>query len=122
MEKMASRPTLSLQDEVVVVGVKSVITIDDYSFSDGEDSEVQFLKTTSDMLAYQQEQDVVVVKQVKKGNAPRSHTPTTALEDKDYAMAVAVAEQDGWCSQYTRKRQRSRPFKCNICLEENLDG
>jgi hypothetical protein len=114
MEKMASRRTLSSEDEVVVVGVKSVITIDDYSFSDEEDSEVQFLKTTSNMQAYQQEQEVVVVEQ-------HSHTTTTAL-DKDYAMAVAVAEKDGWCSQYTRKRQRSRPFKCNICLEENLDG
>jgi len=155
MEKMASRPTLSLEDEVVVVGVKSVITIDDYSsFSDKEDSEVQFLKTisASSMPAYQQEQDVVIIEQVKKGNAPHYPTKTTALEDNDHAMAVAVAEQDGWCSQYTRKRtttaledndhamavavseqdgwcsqytrkrQRSRPFKCNICLEDNLDG
>jgi hypothetical protein len=122
MEKMASRETLSLEDEVVVVGAKSVITIDDYSFSDNEDSEVQFLKTNFTVPAYQQEQDVVVVEQVKRGNAPHSHTTTTSLEDNDYAVAVAMAEKDGWCSQYTRKRQRSRSFKCNICLEENLDG
>mmetsp|Transcript_3576 Transcript_3576/g.6530 ORF Transcript_3576/g.6530 Transcript_3576/m.6530 type:complete len:83 (+) Transcript_3576:54-302(+) len=70
MEKMPSRPTLSLEEEVV--GVKSIISIHDYSFSDNEDSEVQFLKTTSNMPAYQQEQDVVLVKQVKRGNATHS--------------------------------------------------
>lgn len=135
---MASRRSLSLDDEVVVVGVKSVITIDDDSDAAAaatassdkeveEDSEVQFLKTiTSNIPAYQQDQDVVVVKQVKRGeDAPQHYLTTTtpaALLDNDYAVAVAVAEKDGWCSQYTRKRQRSRLFKCNICLEEHLDG
>jgi len=118
---MTSRRIISLEDDVEIVCVKSVITIDDDSASSDnkDDSEVQFLTTTSNKPAPRQKKDeeVVVIQHNNKGNAPHSGTTAVALEN-DYAVAVAVSEQDGGCSQYTRKRRRSRPFKCNICLED----
>jgi hypothetical protein len=36
-------------------------------------------------------------------------------------MADALSKDEG-CSQYTRKRRRSHPFDCSVCLEDDLDS
>jgi hypothetical protein len=42
-------------------------------------------------------------------------------KNTDLAIAKALAVQER-CSQHSRKRQRSRPFHCRVCLEEGLEG